>query len=269
LDITQRLNIDDPQAPQWRETLAKLIAYPTDANGYEVSATVPFSASHRHYSHLLMIYPLHLVTPDLPENQQIIHTAFKHWTDLSAAWRGFSYTGAASISALLGRGDDAGAYLNTLLDKLIKPNTMYVEAGPVIETPLSAAAALHDMLLTGWGSKIRVFPGVPTAWTEIAFRDLRTEGAFLVSAVRKAGALQFIRILSLAGEPCHLITDMPNPQVQAGSSGVAVTETAPGEYELSLKRGDWVVLTSGGASVDMQLVPVAAQPGRTNFWGLH
>ena len=37
-----------------------------------------------------------------------------------------------------------------------------MESGPVIETPLSGAQCIHDMLLQSWGGKIRVFPAVPS-----------------------------------------------------------------------------------------------------------
>ena len=46
---------------------------------------------------------------------------------------------------------------------------MYKESGPVIETPLSAAQSIHDMLLQSWGGKIRIFPAIPATWKDIAY----------------------------------------------------------------------------------------------------
>jgi alpha-L-fucosidase 2 len=182
------------------------------------------------------------------------------------ALRGYSYTGAASISALLGRGDDSLKYLNTLLDTKILPNTMYVEAGPVIETPLSAAASVHDMLLTSWGGKIRVFPGVPDGWSDVAFHNLRAEGAFLVSAVRDGGKTRFIRIESLAGEPCRLVTDMSNPS----ASGLSIHKLAEHDYELELAKGQAAILTPDGAApANLDILPVTSGKGPDNFYGLH
>src|SRR5205085_11745701 len=122
--------------------------------GLMISPSTPFKVSHRHYSHLLMIYPLHTMSLEQPENRALVEKSLDHWMGLPSALRGYSYTGASSISALMGRGDDALMYLNKLLDAQrfgVHPNTMYTEAGPVIETPLSAAASIHDMLLTSWG----------------------------------------------------------------------------------------------------------------------
>lgn len=142
---------------------------------------------------------------------------------------------------------------------------MYTEAGPVVETPLSAAASIHDMLLSSWGGKIRVFPALPAAWPDATIHNMRTEGAFLVSAVRRGGDTKFIRIQSLAGEPCRLVTDMPNP----AATDVAVRRVADGEYELDLKKGESVVLTLNGADAELTIEPVAPQPNRLNYWGLH
>jgi hypothetical protein len=142
---------------------------------------------------------------------------------------------------------------------------MYVEAGPVIETPLSAAASLHDMLLTSWGDAIRVFPAVPDAWPDVCFHKLRAQGAFLVSARREAGKTRFIYIESLAGEPCRLITDMPDP----AAHGVNVKKLGSGEYEIALKKGQAVLLTPDGADETCSITPVADQQDKEHFYGLH
>jgi alpha-L-fucosidase 2 len=266
LDVCQRLKIEDPLIPRWKETLEKLAPYPTDENGLMISPSTPFKVSHRHYSHLLMIYPLHTMSLEQPENRALVEKSLNHWMGLESALRGYSYTGASSISSLMGRGDDALMYLNKLLTAprfAVHPNTMYTEAGPVVETPLSAAASIHDMLLTSWGDKIRVFPAVPKAWNDVTFRSMRTEGAFLVTAARRTGKTQFIRIESLAGEPCRLVTDMEKPV----SDGAELKKVAEHEYELSLNKGEAAVITPKGATGELVIEPVTIE-GPTNPWGL-
>lgn len=265
LDICGRLEIDDPQIPRWKQTLDKLVPYPVDENGLRISASVPMAVSHRHYSHLLMIYPLYLMDPAIPANRALIRKSLDHWMSMPKGLRGFSFTGAASIAAELGAGDEALGYLQQLLNTKIHPNTMYTEAGPVIETPLSAAASLHDMLLTSWGGKIRVFPAVPAAWHEVTFHNLRAQGAFLVTAVRKDDKTQFIQIQSLMGEPCVLVTSMPHP----ASHDVMIHMIAQNEYQLDLHKGQTALLTSNGAAVDCEVAPVPDQKEFTNFYGLH
>ena len=168
----------------------------------------------------------------------------------------------------MGRGDDAAKYLNRFLDAErygVHPNTMYTEAGPVIETPLSGARSVQDMILTSWGGKLRVFPAIPDAWKDVSFHNLRAEGAFLVSASRRNGTTEFVRIESLAGEPCRLVTDLPDPK----SQGVTVQKVADREYVIGLRKGQSVILTPGGAKVDPVIAPVPSQKDRENFYGLN
>jgi len=264
LHICDLLKIDDPLIPKWKDSLARITPYPQDKNGLMISASVPFAKSHRHYSHLLMIYPLYTMTPDQPENRALVVKSLKHWMGMPQKLEGFSYTGAASISALLEEGDQALGYLNKLLDTKIPPNTLYVESGPCIETPLSAAAALNDMLLSSWGDRIRVFPGVPEKWKDITFHNLRAQGAFLVSSARKNGFTQWVRIKSLAGEPCRI-----RPGIQGTPhANVPIIPVGDGAYDIKLAKGAEAFLFSAEKKNVMSVAPVAAEPDRCNYYGL-
>ena len=134
--------------------------------------------------------------------------------------------------------DEALDYLNGLR-KFFQANTLYKERGPVIETPLSAAQCIHDMLIQSWGDTIRVFPAVPDAWSDVAFHNLRTEGAFLVSAKRSAGQTQFVRIKSLAGQPCRIVHGMQG-QIRSNKNGIDLIGTTPSRSAIhpsSSRRG--------------------------------
>ena len=264
LGSCERLHLDDPDIAKWKTTLERLTPYPQDANGLMISASVPFAGSHRHYSHLLMIYPLYTMTPEQPENRELVVKSLKHWMSMPKELAGYSFTGAASISALLGEGDEAAKYLNKLLDAKIPPNTLYVEAGPCIETPLSAAASLNDMLLSSWGDRIRVFPGAPDAWGDIVFHNLRAQGAFLVSASRKNGKTEWVRVKSLAGEPCRIRPGLDGP-VRAT---VPLTPAGDDAYDLRLAKGEEAVLYAGARPPQCLVAPVAADPAMSNFYGL-
>ncbi len=208
LDASTRLGINDPLRGAWQNILTNLVAHPTDANGFMIGAGVPYAQSHRHYSHLLMIYPLYLVNWDQPAQRALIERSIVRWHALTGAHRGYSYTGAASMYAMMGRGDTALSYLLRFFDQTTSfpclPNTHYTEAGPVVETPLSASQSIHDMLCQSWGGTVRVFPAVPPSWADVTLHDFRTQGAFLVSAARTGGVTRFIRVRSLAGEPLRL-----------------------------------------------------------------
>ncbi len=264
LHSCELLKIDDPLIPKWKDTLARLTPYPQDKNGLMISASVPFASSHRHYSHLVMIYPLYTMTLEQPENRALVIKSLKHWMGMPQKLAGYSYTGAASISALLEEGDQAAAYLNKLLDSKIPPNTLYVEAGPCIETPLSAAASLNDMLVSSWGDRIRVFPGAPEAWKDITFHNLRTQGAFLVSSSRKNGFTRWVRIKSLAGQPCRIRPGLQGPV----KATVPFKPAGEGVYDLELAKDAEAILYSGDTMPNLTVTPVAADSSRCNYYGL-
>jgi hypothetical protein len=269
LDSAGILRVDDPLAPAWQQILDTLVDYPVDANGFMVGAGVPFAKSHRHYSHMLSVYPLYLVNWEQPESRDLIQRSLAHWIGFEGALQGYSFTGAASMSAQMLRGDDAYGFLGQLLARFIQPNTMYKESGPVIETPLSASQSVHDMLCQSWGGVVRMFPAVPGAWPDLALHNFRTQGAFLVSGVRRGGATQWIRVLSEAGAPCRLRTGIAGELVVRSRSGrgPAWRQLPDGDVEIDLRRGQEVVVYAKGTRPDFTVAPVPiAIPGAP--WGL-
>ena len=89
---------------------------------------------------------------------------------------------------------------------------------------------------------IRLFPALPPEWKDVEFHDLRTEGAFLVSAKRVGGKTEWVTIKSLTGEPCRIkpgfdgrirLTDFPPNNLKRLSEGI---------YEVSLSKGEKLFL---------------------------
>ena len=263
IQSAQRLKIDDPLLPKWRDTLERLAAYPVDDNGYMIAAGVPFATRHRHYSHLLMLYPLYLVNADQPDAKPLAMKSIKHWQSFKP-WHGYAFTGSASLFAAFGEGNDALAHLNGL-KKHVSKTTMYCEIGgwaQCIETPLSAAQSIHDMILQSWGNTIRIFPAAPDDWADIAFHDLRAEGAFLVSAVKHDGQTQWVRIKSIAGEPCRIKPNLAGEVHATGERPFTLTDRGDGAYSIDLKKGEEVLLYVGDDVPAPIVEPVTASQSK-------
>jgi hypothetical protein len=264
-----RLKLNDPIITEVKDVLADLAPYPADPNeGFMVGEGQKFAYSHRHWSHLFMIYPFYEYTCDDPQQAVLIDKSLEHWLSYSQAYRGYSWLAAASMTAMKGDGDTAVTYILKSLDHdryPALPNTLYLESSPVIETPLLAARAIEDLLLTGYNGVIRVFPAIPKAWPDVAIHNLRADGAFLVSAKRQQGATQFVRVESLAGESCKIKTGINGPIKSQGSRAFTVTDLGNGVVGVDLKKGEWVVLYAGSSlSLTIEPVPVL---DRTNYWG--
>ena len=268
VESSKRLNINDPLLPEWKKVLRNLTKYPTDENGFMIAHGVPFAQRHRHYSHLLMIYPLYLVNKDQPGAEEIAIKSVKHWLSFGVK-HGYALTGASSMFSAFGKGNEALTYLEGLKEYL-QANTFYYEGHywPVIETPLSGAQNIHDMFIQSWDGTIRVFPAVPDAWGDIVFHDLRTEGAFLVTASRKDRKTQFVRIKSLAGEPCHIIPGLEGRVNVTGSRDFKLKEEKPGVFTLDIKKNEEAILWSGKRMPVLTIAPVPGDSKKCNSFGL-
>jgi hypothetical protein len=269
--LNQRYRLNDPLVPAWEQTLKNLVAYPVDANGLRIGATLSFTNSHRHWSHILMVHPLHIMTADNPADRELLNQSVLHWltTDGARGINGWSRAAAASLYATLGDGDNALKQIHGhMADKrFVRPNTMYIEGSPVIECSIVLNRSLQDMLLQSWGDKINVFPAIPAAWTNAVFQDLRAEGAFLVSASRKDGKTEWVRIQSLAGEPCRVQAVFASePKLQINGKSVVLEPAANGVYNLPLVKADEALLFTGRRP-NAVVKPLPAAPGACNPFG--
>jgi hypothetical protein len=246
------------EVAEWKLVLKDLVDYPCDSNGLMIGSDQAIDQSHRHFSHLLPYYPLYQLDTDDPANRELILRTVNHWHRIEdgRALTGFSFSGGAAIYASLGLGTEACGMLNDFLDNargtgLVLPNTMYVESGgrnPVIETPLSAASAIMDLLLQSWNGKIRIFPAVPSAWNNVVFHRMRAMDGFVVSAKREGGKTSWVTVHSEAGLPCMIkVTDWEGQPFVKGRRSFSVVEGTQGEYQIDLKKGEEILLSQSEA----------------------
>jgi hypothetical protein len=128
------------------------------------------------------------------------------------------------------------------------PNGMWFQ-NPCLESSLGMANIVQNMLIQSWSDPaedksgpIRIFPAMPSEWKNAEFRDLRTEGAFLVSAKRRDGITQWVRIKSLAGEPCQIRPGISGEVQVKSSRRIKLKQMSPGTYEIDMKKGEEVLL---------------------------
>lgn len=241
LQIDSLCQLHDPQAPQWKECLDNLVDFPySEETGFKVSDELEFlETSHRHYSHLFMIYPYHMLDWNNPEHRRKMELSLNRWQ----GDQGYSRTGKAAMLASAGRGDEALDQMEIFMSRFLMPNTLYAESGPVIETPLAAMSSLHEFYMQDWGDRIRVFHGCPARWADASFSGMRAQGAFLVSATRRGGETVFVEVKSEKGGICTLQTPIPVSALKTRKSYTVVDDytirftTRPGERVRLTNRG--------------------------------
>ena len=284
---------------RWRDMAARLTPYPTDeATGFLIGEGMPLAHGHRHFSHLMMLFPLKSLdlgdggggdgggaaTPDAA----VARKSLDHWLGLTDGLTGFCRTAASSMNVMLGRRPAARTNLTYLLDSYILPNTMYHEGeqGACGETPPAAASAVMDWLLMEWGGVTRVFPGVDDGATaDAAFAGLLAPGGFEFTAQRRDNATSFVAVTNAgaggnAGAKALSIRvdAMPLPwTVAAGSSGsVSFAPRADGSGVVDIDlatfpQGASVAFYSSAAppALPLTIAPsTSGDPSMHNFWGL-
>lgn len=179
------------------------------SGGLMLSPDEALTESHRHFAHLMPIYPLGLLHMEGDErDRRIIHQSIATLDLLgSGQWICFSYVWMACLAARCGMPQRALHNLRCFIDGFTSRNGFNVNGdihdmglcafkGAVVtlETNFGAAQAVHEMLLQSWGGKLRVFPALPDRWAGASFNDLRAEGGFKVSAKRKGGRTVRVKI---------------------------------------------------------------------------
>ncbi len=264
----------DPNIPRWRDVAARLTPYHENADGVMIGDGVALTESHRHFSHLLWMHPLRERTWDNPADRDIMRRSFEHWSGMRSAWAGYSYPAASSMSSLMGQPAQALSFLRFLLDRnvigvaQIMPNTTYKEGSNLaIESPLTAAQSVLDMLVDSDPNVVKVFPAVP--WPDASIAGLRTQGAFLVDASRRDGRTEWIRVRSEAGEPLVLRHGMTGDLDVRDDHGRTLPwrVLAPDTIAVDLPRDSAAVVTSAGSRPDLRARDVPAET-ITTPWGL-
>jgi len=224
IEIDEKFSINDPMLPQWKDFLEKMPDFQySDETGFKVSETTEFlHTDHRHFSHLFLIYPYHMLDWNDAEARAKAEFSIGRWHGDC----GYSRTAKAAMLASEGLGDLALEQIELFMKDFMTPNTLYAEDGPCIETPLGAVSSLHELYLQDWGDRLRIFNGCPSAWKDASFERMRAVGAFLVDGERIDGRTAKVRILSEKGNPCRIQTDIGPSELKVSCNG------RPVEYSL-------------------------------------
>ncbi|MEC5144231.1 glycoside hydrolase family 95-like protein [Chitinophaga sp. 212800010-3] len=183
-------------------------------NELMVAPTQAFTASHRHFSHLMSIYPLGLIKwEDGPASQEIIRRSLHQLDSLGPDyWCGYSYSWLSALKARAKDGNGAAKALEIFATAFCSPNSFHLNGDQTksgyskftyrpftLEGNFAFAAGLQEMLLQSYAGFVDIMPALPEKWKDVSFTNLRAEGAFLVSAKKEKGDIQEVRIVAEKG----------------------------------------------------------------------
>jgi alpha-L-fucosidase 2 len=203
----------DKEAAHWQALRSELPALDQSQNGLTIAPGQELDESHRHHAHLIGIYPLTILNPDIPTDSALIRRSLAHLQQQGTrSWTGYSFAWAASLFAQARDAENAAQNLQIFASNFVSTNSFHLNGDQkggqysnftyrpfTLEGNFAFAQGVHEMLLQSNKGYIEVFPAVPDTWTTLSFRNLRTEGGFLVSAEKVAGKLARVEIFSEKG----------------------------------------------------------------------
>ena len=260
-----------PLLPTWQRTLDRLAAYPVDPDqGLMIGAGMRLEHGHRHWSNLFPIFPTYDLRWANPANRSLINASVSWWEHFHPT-NGFTYAGAAIYNSLIpGRADAARDQLADFVytDSKGGTNTLYSEGSQCNESPLMTAFALQQMLLQSFDGDLHIFPALPSAWPNATFYQMRTEGAFLVSASARGGTTNAVEIESLAGSPCVLRADLGSAAPQSDPAGV-VSVLSDGRFKVTLGVNQTVTIWRAGVGRPgrQEFTPLPMAEANRSHWG--
>jgi len=251
----------------------------------------PLDESHRHPSHLMAVHPAMDLTIDGgDEARRTLNASLDRYCALGQwQWAGHSYAQLVSMAAVVGRGGMAEEFLRQLLDHWLAPNglhynrdvdhcgmTVYRLTEPLeripsetlpftIEANCGLAQGICDMLVQGWGDTLRVFPALPRHWRDVAFRDLLTEGALRVSAVRTDGRTTWVRIRAAVERHLRLLDPFGGAAIGTAGANLRREE---GLLEATLAAGQVVTLWLSGTDPEQPTSVSSVVEGGASRFGL-
>lgn len=236
------------EAEKWRKALSELPDFALEPSGALMFApTLAYRESHRHFSHLMAIHPLGLLHWDQPANRAIIKSSLQLLDSVGTSeWCGYSYAWLANLRARARDGAGARDALRIFAEAFVSPNSFHLNGDQsgkgysaysydpfTLEGNFAFAAGVQEMLLQSQGGILRVFPAVPLEWKNFGFKDLRAEGAFLVSAGYGENQAESVEIFSEKGG--QLVLQLPpgkwqlNGQNSASSDEIWRIKTRKGQ----------------------------------------
>ena len=179
-----------------------------DGKFVTLDSTQKLEETHRHFSHLMCLYPLHLINYDRAENKRIYEGSLFEIERLGTGmWVGFSFAMSAQIYAMAEQGNSAYEKLYQFANGFVAENGFHLNGDfknygyttfhyrPfTLESSFGFCDALQEMLLQEHQGYLHVFPAIPDKWKQgkVSFNNLRSYGGVLISAKWNNGLKEII-----------------------------------------------------------------------------
>jgi len=213
-ELAGELGLAD-ESTHWKMMENKLPLLDTDeTGGLTFAKGHPYNVSHRHLSNAMAIHPLGIIDwSNGEEDREIIRATIDNFDRVGPDyWVGYSYSWIGNMNARAMDGEGACEALRTFAQCFCLKNTFHANGDQTktgksrftyrpftLEGNFAFASGIQEMLIQSHTGTIRIFPAIPSSWEDVSFTNLRTYGAFLVSAEKKEGEIRQVKVTSEKG----------------------------------------------------------------------
>lgn len=167
--------------------------------------------SHRHLSHLMAIYPLHLLNYDIEDDRKIIDASINNLEGMGEGrYVGWSFTMAGAIFAMAKNGNASREKLVRYVKAFLSPNGFHLNGDYknlgisilhyrpfTLEAHYSYCDTIQEMLMQDHKGYIDLFPAIPFEWEKkCSFSKFRSYGGVIVSANCINGVVEKVKLTS-------------------------------------------------------------------------
>lgn len=245
-------------AKHWESRLQQLPGFDLNETGLTIAPGQNLDESHRHHGQLMAVYPLGLLDNDLEKDNEVIKLSLRHLEKIGTrAWCGYSFSWAANLYARAKEADNALRHLKIFATNFVASNSFHLNGDQkrgeysnftyrpfTLEGNFAFAQGLHEMLIQSHKDYIEIFPAIPKEWKDLSFHNLRTRGAFLVSASQSNGNIDSFRITATANN--ELVIKLPTQNYTVTGINKRLIREESGLTKLLLKKGATVVFRFSG-----------------------
>lgn len=243
----------------WLKISSELPDFEVNETGFTIAPGQNLNSSHRHMSQYMAIYPLGLLDYNKSEDKIYMDNSYKQLESKGTmGWCGYSFSWMASLYARAFQGDKALKQLQIFASNFCSPNSFHLNGDQkggqysgftyrpfTLEGNFAFAQGVNELLLQSRDGYVQVFPAVPTTWKNCSFKNLRTEGAFLISAVKENGVAEKVTVFSEKGGALRIKLPF-NTMVATTLKGKMVkAATTDGLTYHNFKKGETVVFMNG------------------------
>ena len=249
---------EDKLLPEWSNQQLLLPQFDFNETGLTIASGQNLDESHRHHAQLMAIYPMGLLAPGDSTEKSIINNSLR-WLEKMGTrnWCGYSFSWAACIYARAKEADNAERMLKIFASNFCSPNSFHLNGDQkggqyssftyrpfTLEGNFAFAQGVHEMLIQSYNDRIEIFPAIPGAWKNVSFHNLRTEGAFLVSARKENGVADEVTIT--AEQANMLFIKLPfKTWLVKGIERKEVLDNGNNISAVFLKKGQTIIFKNG------------------------